>query len=662
MAVDLHNHSPASHDFMGDRDTSLQDAIRHLRETAIDVVMFTDHQTLPDRNFTDAVAKGSGKTILRGTELNVFVDAWVKPVEKVDKNIFFHLLIGFDPGAKQGPDYWFTHLNRECANETRTIGGQAITGFTDPVERICDILEDSGAIVIPAHLHTKKDALKSRSIDDIYTDPEFLRLSEHYFTALEVTDLKTAEYFDGRHKETNYLRKTCIRSSDAHEFASIGNRFTYIQMEEPTFSELRAGLQMPFRVSLQPPTIPASFIVGINIRGNFFPDLWLSLSPYCNAFIGVKGSGKTSVLECLRFALGSPVPDSRKADVEAHLQSILGPAGSVHVLVRRADGVKVLIRRSISNRDVFELTFENDRQQEVRNPDALMFPSYILGWHEIEQAATEPRIRQVYLDTIAGLEQIRQLQEQTKGHTNQIQRLHEQAASRYSQFREYHNQVSRLEDLRAGLQELDDAQLISLRDEYETAVRQRQAVAELVDNLREAKNEVRNRAVVFMLKVEPAVFEGESPLADIARKAAGIVEALQGYVDDFVDGHETQIESAIAEWQTYSTDAERAFGGFSKSYESSIAELSPKQRSLLESHRKVLQDTRALPELRILRDKEKLQVEELLTRLVDTCELVAKELDLANGATNHKGRGDKYTSSNLWCTIACYSVGTQFCF
>ena len=61
MAVDLHNHSPASHDFKGDRSTALDDAVAHLRESPIDIVMFTDHQTLPNRAFTDDVAQRSGK-------------------------------------------------------------------------------------------------------------------------------------------------------------------------------------------------------------------------------------------------------------------------------------------------------------------------------------------------------------------------------------------------------------------------------------------------------------------------------------------------------------------------------------------------------------------------------------------------------------------------
>ena len=266
--------------------------------------------------------KRSGRTVLRGTELNVFVDAWSKPESKIQKQAFFHLLVGFDP--RENADYWFTDLNKRCGHEIREVSGTKIPGLTASIPDICNTLQDANVLIIPAHLHKKSDAFKSRSVDDIYMDAEFLKLAREHFTALEVTDLKTAEFFDGEHAETGNLRKTCIRSSDAHEVTGIGERVTWVQMEEPTFRELKAGLEIPSRVSLVEPGAPASYVIGINVRGQFFTDFWLSLSPHCNALIGVKGSGKTSVLECLRFALGALVPESRREEVQSHLSHILG--------------------------------------------------------------------------------------------------------------------------------------------------------------------------------------------------------------------------------------------------------------------------------------------------------------------------------------------------
>ena len=265
-------------------------------------------------------------------------------------------------------------------------------------------------------------------------------------------------------KKQDILRKRAFDLATHMSWLRLEIRVTFVQMENPTFAELKSGLQMPFRVSLTPPTEPESCILGINIQGQFFTDFWLSLSPHCNAFIGVKGSGKTSVLECLRFALGAPVPESRQEEVKSHLHNILGPAGVVRVLIKRNDGAKALVERTANNPQEFRLTFEDGRETSVQTSAALMFSSYILGWHEIEQAATDPNIRQVYLDTIAGQEKIHQLQEQADSNANQVQYLHGQLSSRYSTFCSLHQQIARLEDLRSGLQELTESNLIALRD------------------------------------------------------------------------------------------------------------------------------------------------------------------------------------------------------
>lgn len=627
MSVDLHNHSPASFDYIGNKDTAVADTAARLQEAGVKIAMFTDHDKLPSSQFTSEVAKLSGCTVLRGVELNVFVDAYDKPAGKVDKQLFYHLLVGFDPDGSQTPEYWLAHLNKECKHELRDIGGNQVGGLTSSVDAICRLLSEASAIVIPAHLHKTKNAFKSRSIDDIYSDPEFLRHAAEHFTALEVTDVATAEYFDGKHSETSNLLKTCIRSSDAHSAAELGTRVTYVLMERPTFGELRASLQMPFRVSLSEPEVPESSIVGMNIRGQFYPDLWLSMSPHCNALIGVKGSGKTSVLECLRFALGAAVPTSRQDDVNSHLQSILGPAGTVRVLVRRRDGALVLIERSNSGAKEFRLTFEDDRQNSVQNPDALMFPSYILGWHEIEQAATDPNIRQVYLDTIAGREKIRQMQELAEAKANEIQQLHGQVTGRYGTYRSLGEQVARLSDLRSGLQELSESNLIELRDSYDVAISQREAFHGLRQSIREMAGNVNVSGHNLRLSVQSSTFEGDSALSSFAAEASAALDSVNARVDGFLGEYSVELETAANSLDARNEALEQAFDVFSQTYAKAVAELPPEKKRLLETHRQVMEDTKALARLQAELATERSAVEGLLGRLEALANEVADALD-----------------------------------
>src|SRR5205085_11679000 len=114
-------------------------------------------------------------------------------------------------------DYWMSDIRRHCKEESRTSGGKELKGISAPLDRLHEVLKDANAILIAAHLHSTHDAFKSRSIDDIYDDPAFLRHAREHLTALEVTKENTADFFDGKHTETGNLRKTCIVSSDSHE-------------------------------------------------------------------------------------------------------------------------------------------------------------------------------------------------------------------------------------------------------------------------------------------------------------------------------------------------------------------------------------------------------------------------------------------------------------
>lgn len=70
--IDLHVHTPLSFDYhykAADADARIADCVVEQR---LDVVMFVDHERLPDPTFVDGVAKRAGCLALRGVELNVF--------------------------------------------------------------------------------------------------------------------------------------------------------------------------------------------------------------------------------------------------------------------------------------------------------------------------------------------------------------------------------------------------------------------------------------------------------------------------------------------------------------------------------------------------------------------------------------------------------------
>lgn len=625
QAVDLHNHTPSSFDYMGIKATAAADTARQINDRGLSIVMFTDHGELPGKEFVDEVSKQTKALILRGVELNVFADAFEKPKDKIGRQAFFHLLVGFDPQGQFNEDYWLNRIYHACGKETRSIGSQEIIGIPGDICKIIEALEGSNAIIIPAHLHTKSDTFSSRSIDDIYTDEKFLSFLAK-FTALEVVDEGTAVFFDGKHPETKNVEKTCIQSSDAHEAARMGARPTWVLMQEPTFSELKASLEMRSRVSLVRPPLPDCFVHGLHIGGVYLKDFWLALSPHCNVFIGVKGSGKTAALECLRFALGVEVPKNSRDQVKAHLAHILGTAGTVKCLVRRQDGADVLIERGMANSEQFQVTFPGDRVETFTQVQALGFPAQILGWHEIEHAATDRSVRRKYLDGIAGAETIAGIENEIKLSAEQVKYQHEQAASQYQTFSTLNEQVTKKEELRRGLKQLEDGQLIKLRNDYDSALAHRDEIRRLASSIPLARMSLHDKARQLLPFGAP-VLPNNSPLDDAAGKMRTRLDALLALVESFKSDMDDRLSIEEKELVAVCTLAEEQFAMFSKSYEAAVSVLTDEQRRLLDSHRAVTEQTRDLPTLQAQCHQARQDVEFKLRDLMALCDQITASIE-----------------------------------
>jgi chromosome segregation ATPase len=286
----------------------------------------------------------------------------------------------------------------------------------------------------------------------------------------------------------------------------------------------------------------------------------------------------------------------------------------------------LLVERGIAAQQ-YKVTFEDDRQVVFSNPDGIMFPSYILGWHEIEQAAIDPDIRQVYLDTIAGREQIRQLKEQADVGAKRILYLHGEASNLYAAYTSLHRQIERLEELRKGLQELKDGNLVALRDEYEAAMRHMDAVQSLRRTTQDTLGQIESRIGVLGAKVEKRAFEGSSPLSSFASDAYTRLNLVQSNLTTFAESHRQKLQELLELLDGLLPAMTPAFERFRIEYEKKISELAPEKRNLLESHRKVMEDTKALPRLCSDRDVKKGEVESVLSELITLCRQVADSLD-----------------------------------
>lgn len=140
-----------------------------------------------------------------------------------------------------------------------------------------------------------------------------------------------------------------VQGSDCKSIDSVGKAQvsgdkdlnTYIKIGDFNFDALKyALLDKEHRVSDEKPTTNKSYLKRISFSGGKLDGQSITFSPDLNNFIGIRGSGKSSVLEIIRYVLGIELTEAvadRKYKNEL-VSYILGSGGKATLEIRGADG------------------------------------------------------------------------------------------------------------------------------------------------------------------------------------------------------------------------------------------------------------------------------------------------------------------------------------
>ena len=131
-------------------------------------------------------------------------------------------------------------------------------------------------------------------------------------------------------------------------FEHLGVSTTWVKWTEPTAEALRqACLAKKSRILQQEPHLPVTHIKEFKVSGsNFLKDLQLDFNPQFNVTIGGRGTGKSSLLQYISWALGKDIDVAKKADLDNFIKNTLND-GTVEITVNKT-GIPHYIRRSTS--------------------------------------------------------------------------------------------------------------------------------------------------------------------------------------------------------------------------------------------------------------------------------------------------------------------------
>ncbi len=170
-----------------------------------------------------------------------------------------------------------------------------------------------------------------------------------------------------------------IEGSDPKSITNIGTqgKSCYIKLGDFNFEALKFALKdLLNRVAKEKPVLNHSYVRFIRYQGGFLDGVELTLTPHLNTLIGIRGSGKSAIVETLRYALGIPL-GLKAADVaykKRLVEYVLGSGGKMIIEICDQHQKQYRLERIYNQKaDIYQ---ENEFLSEVTINAFLRKPLY----------------------------------------------------------------------------------------------------------------------------------------------------------------------------------------------------------------------------------------------------------------------------------------------
>lgn len=344
LRADFHLHTRADKefDYSGEDNSFVDDYVNGLKVAGIQLGVITNHNKFDNNEFKALRKKAKKEEILLlpGIELSVN-----------DGSNGIHTLIVFsEQWLENGNDYISPFITSmfpgKAESEYQNENGRSDKNILQVVEELEKTSRDY--FLIFAHVEQNSGIWKEMNggklTDFSSTRYETVRKRTLGFQKVRTRDDrdKIRQWLDGWYPAE-------VEGSDCKSIFDIGKgKKNYVKLGAFSFAAVKFALiDKNCRITPEPKSYTHSHIKNIRFEGGTLSGQELHFSPELNSLIGIRGSGKSSVLEVLRYALD--IPFGEKAGDTEYKQKLvgftMGSGGKVSINAVDRYGQQYTIRR-----------------------------------------------------------------------------------------------------------------------------------------------------------------------------------------------------------------------------------------------------------------------------------------------------------------------------
>lgn len=434
--VALHCHSPLSKDWgrgenadraINNKDNFLPDGKESeflklvLKQSKMDLITITDHMKCAYAERLVKCANGAGKIIvLPGMEVNFHTNPALGNVRlhvivilppECTRQTFATLLPGFaEERKRKARDAIVGEDLRKWIQDVNKIGGVCIAAHVESENGIrCCFRQTAKSVMALLPIDAEKRKEQEKQVEGKLRDLIF----DAGFDAVEIRKPEDKHHYRWQYEGKGKRQIATVLGLDAHCIEDYGrdDQITLVKMTAPGIEGLRAALKFPetrirFKSDIMEP--PSPCLVGVTISGvkdSFFEDLNCVFSENLSCIIGPRGSGKSTLVEALRYVFGYNKTllelDKDLADRIRSLQEANLSGALVRLYYQRKDGeVRVLEATYDPKQEYTTKVFDEDGKGVAvddveRSGD---YPLRLYGWSEIETLGRDQSRQRALLD------------------------------------------------------------------------------------------------------------------------------------------------------------------------------------------------------------------------------------------------------------------------
>jgi len=253
------------------------------------------------------------------------------------------------------------HVSAPSTNETVPIPSDVINGLNDLHIKLDSIDILKGKYIVLPHTSRGHKGLLRR---DFYEHYIKMPCVSGYMDGSIPDDQGLLNIINGKDRNYGFKAIAIFQTSDNRKenFEDLGISTTWVKWATPTAEALRqASLAKESRLSQTEPILPQIFISKVSVTNSkFLGRIELELNQQYNAFIGGRGTGKSTLLEYIRWGLCDQIIGTTKYDTESEIlkrrqtlieKTLVPYSGEVRITVS-INGIEHIVKRNSASKEI----------------------------------------------------------------------------------------------------------------------------------------------------------------------------------------------------------------------------------------------------------------------------------------------------------------------